>query len=131
MKLAIFLLSVGLFAPCVSLGVNPFNREWKSDCETSLYQTYKKFQNSIKKYEHLDQKDLTEQESAEFEKTLHDFMSEYAEIVAQCQIAYEFDLLQRVHTLAENEGREDVAFLVGATFKAEAEEVWENISLND
>ncbi len=114
---------------CGSLSAH-LNPEWDSDCEKALYQTFKKFQDSVKKYERIDPTDLTEQESAELEKSFSDFMCESSEIVAQCAMAYEFNLLQRVRGKAKNEGREDVASLVGDTYK-NVEEFWEVISLND
>ncbi len=129
MKLTGYLIGVILFASCVPLKAH-LNPDWDGDCEKALYQTFKKFQDSVKKYEHTDPKDLTAQESAELEKILNELMSESAEIITQCALAYEFNLLQRVHGRAKDEGREDVASLVGATYK-NVEEFWETISLND
>jgi len=107
----------------VSAHLNP---DWNGDCEQALYQTFKKFQNSVKKYEHRDGQTMTEQESVQFEKTLNDFMGECAGIVVQCQIAYAFDLLQRVRILAEHEGDEDLASLVGQACRT-VEEFWEPV----
>jgi hypothetical protein len=86
------------------------NPEWNSECTTELYQVYKKFCDSIKKFEQ--KKELTKEESEEVAKYLRELQDSYDFLVAECQSAYEYDLLLHISQLAEKEGREDIVSLL-------------------